>query len=139
MELSHLLKYINCKINIIPYNETGGDYKRSNRTDAFINQLNKLDLKTLIYPGHDYLENNLKFTLSIEPNNIKAKNLLFSLKEKKSGFLVTDFATEYEINTFFRLENKQIIEELIKKFGRLEKTISKKDVFLMLRELRNSW
>ena len=107
--------------------------------ETFINQLNKLDLKTLIYPGHDYLENNLKFTLSIEPNNIKAKNLLLSLKEKKSGFLVTDFATEYEINTFFRLENKEIIDELIKKFGRLEKTVSKKDVFLMLRELRNSW
>ena len=61
------------------------------------------------------------------------------MQEKKSGFLVTDFATEYEINTFFRLEKKEIIEELIKKFGRLEKTISKKDVFLMLRELRNSW
>ena len=43
IELSHLLKYINCKINIIPYNETGGDYKRSNRTDAFINQLNKIN------------------------------------------------------------------------------------------------
>ena len=41
VELSNLLKNINCKINIIPYNETGDGYKRSNKVDTFVNELNK--------------------------------------------------------------------------------------------------
>ena len=40
IELSNLLKNINCKINIIPYNETDNDYKRSNKIEAFVKQLN---------------------------------------------------------------------------------------------------
>ena len=35
----------------------------------------KLD-DTLIYPGHDYIVNNLKFTLDREPDNDKAANLI---------------------------------------------------------------
>ena len=102
-------------------------------------QLSKLDSKTLIYPGHDYMVNNLKFTLSIEPDNFQAKKLLKSMEKKESRFIVTDLSTEYEINTFFRLENNEIIEELRKKFSRSEEKITKKEVFLMLRELRNRW
>ena len=41
IELSNLLKNINCKINIIPYNETGNDYKRSNKIDTFVSELTK--------------------------------------------------------------------------------------------------
>ena len=43
IELSKLLKNINCKINIIPYNETEGHYRRSNKIDTFVNQLNKIN------------------------------------------------------------------------------------------------
>jgi len=107
--------------------------------ETFMMQLSKLDSKTLIYPGHDYMVNNLKFTLSIEPDNFQAKKLLKSMEKKESRFIVTDLSTEYEINTFFRLENNEIIEELRKRFSRSEEKITKKEVFLMLRELRNRW
>ena len=43
IELSKLLKNINCKINIIPYNETEGHYRRSNKIDIFVNQLKKIN------------------------------------------------------------------------------------------------
>ena len=43
---------------------------------TFTKQLSKLPDNTLIYPGHDYIENNLRFTLDREPENKKAKNLL---------------------------------------------------------------
>ena len=39
-ELANLLKNFSCKINIIPYNTTNGDYKRSKRIDLFVNELN---------------------------------------------------------------------------------------------------
>ena len=41
IELSNLLKNINCKINIIPYNETEDIYQRSTRIETFVNELNK--------------------------------------------------------------------------------------------------
>ena len=36
---------------------------------TFEQQLEKLDPSTRIYPGHDYLANNLEFTLDREPDN----------------------------------------------------------------------
>ena len=50
IELSKLLKNINCKINIIPYNETEGHYRRSNKIEMFVKQLKKInsDYRVLI-------------------------------------------------------------------------------------------
>ena len=107
--------------------------------ETFIEQFSKLDLETLVYPGHDYLENNLKFTLSIEPGNIQAKDLLDDINKRKSNSLITNLKTEYDINTFFRLENNQIIQELKNRFNFTSKSMTKKEVFLKLRELRNNW
>ena len=39
-ELASLLNQISCKINIIPYNVTVNDYKRSENIETFINTLN---------------------------------------------------------------------------------------------------
>tara|TARA_B100000029_G_C17593360_1_gene963251 strand:+ start:2549 stop:3574 length:1026 start_codon:yes stop_codon:yes gene_type:complete len=39
IELSKLLKNLNCKVNIIPYNETDGIYNRSDKIDEFIKVL----------------------------------------------------------------------------------------------------
>ena len=44
--------------------------------DTFANQLAKLGDDTLVYPGHDYIANNLEFTLDREPDNQKAQSLL---------------------------------------------------------------
>ena len=43
---------------------------------TFVQQLAKLPDTTRIYPGHDYWENNLGFTLDREPDNAKAAELL---------------------------------------------------------------
>ena len=40
---------------------------------TFAEQLAKLPQSTLIYPGHDYIENNLRFTLDREPDNESAR------------------------------------------------------------------
>ena len=37
--------------------------------DTFVQQLAALPDDTLIYPGHDYIANNLQFTLDREPDN----------------------------------------------------------------------
>lgn len=94
-------------------------------------QFQDLDGEILVYPGHEYLGNNLKFTLSLEPSNQKAADL--SKKYEEDNLLVTNMQTEREINTFLRLNNSEIINNL------KGNTDNNKQVFLRLRELRNKW
>jgi hydroxyacylglutathione hydrolase len=47
--------------------------------ETFSQQLAKLGDETLIYPGHDYIDNNLRFTLSREPDNRRAQEMLEKL------------------------------------------------------------
>jgi hydroxyacylglutathione hydrolase len=45
----------------------GGNVQALYRT--FSEQLNRLPANTRIYPGHDYIENNLRFTLNSNSSN----------------------------------------------------------------------
>ena len=84
-----------------------------------------------VYPGHEYLGNNLKFTLDREPTNEKAQKLLEDYDENTR--MVTNMSIERKINTFLRLNQNEIINNLE------GDTSSEKEVFLRLRELRNHW
>lgn len=108
--------------------------------DTFATQLGKLPENTLIYPGHDYMANNLEFTLDREPDNESAKRLLGDVAEQDpNAALVSTLAMEREINTFFRLTSPSVIARLRESFGDLPDDPDPKTVFLKLRELRNSW
>lgn len=89
----------------------------------------------IVYPGHDYLENNLRFTLNFEPNNQTAKNWL--KKVQNSGYIPgsiqTNIGNEKSFNTFMRLNNSEIIDNLS-----LDNP-EPKQVFLALRALRDKW
>ena len=107
---------------------------------TFANQLSKLPENTRIYPGHDYMANNLGFTLDREPDNAKAKTMLPDMKaQDPSKALVTTLALEKEINTFFRLQSPSVIKRLREAFPDLADQPDPKTVFLKLRELRNKW
>ena len=107
---------------------------------TFSTQLAALPDETLIYPGHDYIENNLKFTLDREPDNGRAPQLLSEIKDQDPAkALVSSLAMEKEINTFFRLQNPSVIARLREAFPDFPDEPEPKDVFLELRELRNSW
>jgi len=107
---------------------------------TFAVQLAKLPDTTLIYPGHDYIANNLRFTLDREPDNPRAGSLLEEVSDQDPGeALVSTLALEKEINTFFRLQNPTVIARLREAFPDLPDDPDPKTVFLKLRELRNSW
>ena len=107
---------------------------------TFANQLAKLPDNTLVYPGHDYIENNLRFTLDREPGNAKAEALLNKINDQDPNrALVSTLAMEKEVNSFFRLHNPIIIARLREAFPDLPEHPDAKMVFLKLRELRNSW
>ncbi len=107
---------------------------------TFASQLARLPDDTLIYPGHDYIINNLQFTLDREPGNTSAQQLLKQIEQQDpDNALVTSIKLEKTINTFFRLNNPQVIEKLREKFPDLPANPDEKTVFVALRELRNQW
>jgi hydroxyacylglutathione hydrolase len=108
--------------------------------DTFAGQLARLGDDTLIYPGHDYLANNLRFTLDREPDNGKARALLADVGDQDpDDALVSTLGLEKEINTFFRLHSPSVIARLREAFPELPDEPDAKAVFLKLRELRNKW
>ncbi len=107
---------------------------------TFTEQLARLPDNTLIYPGHDYIENNLRFTLNREPDNRRAQEMLDKLQgQDPSRAYVSTLGVEREVNTFFRLTSPSVIARLRESFPDLPEKPDPQTVFLKLRELRNSW
>ena len=108
--------------------------------DTFVQQLESLPDDTLLYPGHDYIENNLKFTLAREPDNAAAQALLPQVTgHDPQASIVTTLAQEKTFNTFFRLTSASVIARLREAFPDLPERPDRRTVFLKLRELRNKW
>jgi hydroxyacylglutathione hydrolase len=116
----------------------GGDPKVMYQT--FAEQLFVLPEQTKIYPGHDYIINNLQFTLDREPDNTAAQSLLVAIQQwNGEQHFVSNIAMERQVNSFFRLDSAMIIDTLKAQFPNLSESPTEQEVFLRLRELRNSW
>ena len=85
-----------------------------------------LDDKVEVLPGHNYLVSNLSFTLSLEPGNMAAQQLL----EQGDDQLVSNIGLERKINLFLR--------QAPLKFPDGEQ-LDGQELFLRLREQRNRW
>ena len=108
--------------------------------ETFAGQLAALPDETLIYPGHDYIENNLRFTLDREPDNAQAAALLAEVEpQDPARAMVSTLALEKEINTFFRLHSPSVVARLREAFPDLPDEPDAKTVFVKLRALRNDW
>tara|TARA_A100001037_G_C15034945_1_gene582772 strand:- start:253 stop:1044 length:792 start_codon:yes stop_codon:yes gene_type:complete len=108
--------------------------------ETFASQLAALPDRTRIFPGHDYMENNLAFTLNREPDNASAAELLDKVTgQDPNAPLVSTLQLEKRINTFLRLTSPSVISTLREMFPDLPEKPSPKAVFLKLRELRNKW
>jgi hydroxyacylglutathione hydrolase len=108
--------------------------------DTFAKQLAALPDDTLVYPGHDYIENNLKFTLAREPDNAAAQARLPQVtNHDPAASAVTTLGEEKQFNTFLRLTSPTLIARLREAFPDLPEQPDPRAVFLRLRELRNAW
>ena len=107
---------------------------------TFARQLETLPDNTLVYPGHDYIENNLRFTLAREPDNAAASALLARVSgHDPASSAVTTMQEEKQFNTFLRLRSPSLIARLRESFADLPEQPDAQTVFIKLRELRNSW
>ena len=114
----------------------GGDVHEMYKT--YVDQLAKLPDHTAIYPGHDYMVNNLNFSLSMEPANKVSQELLAAVSAQDPDTrMVTTLAIEKLINPFFRLDNRTIISRLEDTFKDQED--DPESVFTSLRSVRDNW
>lgn len=109
--------------------------------DTFSRQLARLPAHTELYPGHDYIENNLRFTLAREPGNGDARALLDQVVNNRdpARMPVTTLGQERAVNTFMRLDSAGLIQQLRSDSPDLPAEPDAANVFRRLRELRNSW
>jgi hydroxyacylglutathione hydrolase len=108
--------------------------------ETFAQQLASLPDDTRVYPGHDYIETNLKFTLAREPDNAAAKDRLPQVAgHDPARSAPTTLAEEKTFNSFFRLHSPTLIAKLREDFPDLPDAPDARTVFLKLRELRNRW
>ncbi len=108
--------------------------------NSFSKQLATLPDDTRIFPGHDYMINNLEFTLDREPDNEEAKKYLKKLEHQDPHTAyVSTMADERKINSFLRLNNNSIIKKLRQELPNLSENPTEKEVFIALRQLRDHW
>jgi hydroxyacylglutathione hydrolase len=116
----------------------GGDPEKLYETCS--RQLAQLPATTRVYPGHDYLQRNLAFTLHVEPGNGAARRWQSRCAALAAEALpVLTLAEERSINSFLRLTEPELIEGLRLRSPALPARPTAREVFLALRELRNSW
>jgi hydroxyacylglutathione hydrolase len=93
-----------------------------------------------IFPGHDYIENNLEFTIDREPDNETA---IFLRDKFKNGLdaesFVSDIGLERQINVFFRLNENQVRAGLASSLDLDVASLDNQKTFIGLRKLRDSW
>lgn len=107
--------------------------------DSF-KRINNLPVDTLLYPAHEYTANNLRFGLSIEPDNLAMQHALKQAEEKTAQGIPTLPVTlehERDINVFLRVDEPSIIAGVKAKM-----TVADDEpltIFTALRELKNNF
>lgn len=106
--------------------------------ESFAYEIAKLSDNVRVFPGHDYIENNLRFTLDREPDNSVAKDLLDQFAgDVDAETYITDLGLERRMNVFMRLDSDSVVARLQQE-NQLDDT-DPKSVFVALRSLRNRW
>ena len=88
------------------------------RMYASLKKLAALPDETLIYPGHDYTEENLRFALTIEPDNKELKAKLNDIQEQTARNTPTVpslFGEEKKLNPFLKASSWQAFAALRRK------------------------
>jgi len=116
----------------------GGDPILMHRT--FLNQIFPLADEVRVFPGHDYIENNLAFTLDREPNNQAAQGLKSEFEGGlKAETYISTIGTEREINVFFRTNQMSVREGVAHQLGIDVGELDDEGTFVGLRQLRDNW
>ncbi|PKA22592.1 hydrolase [Leptospira sp. mixed culture ATI2-C-A1] len=100
--------------------------------DTISSRFESLPDSCLLYPGHDYWDNNIKFSEHIDPEN----PFRYQFKKSLKPFQISEMGSEKKLNPFFRRNTNSVKERLTE----LKETFTNdRSVFLTLRKLRDQW
>lgn len=92
---------------------------------------------TRIYPGHDYLLNNLNFALSLEPDlEIALQWVKKCTQQSPDTRSTTTLRDEFQFNPFLRLDDPGLVKALNTAGHNTATALSR---FIALRQLRDQW
>lgn len=104
-----------------------------------LNTLTQLSDETMVYCGHEYTEQNLRFALAVEPNNPDVIARMDEVRQLRSENLPTVPATlayEKKTNPFLRTREESVIKAVQTQFG--NEINNEVDVLFALRQWKNS-
>lgn len=98
--------------------------------------LKSLSDEVILYPGHDYVLNNLLFAKTCEPENKEIDEALKLVKnsDTEKGIAWT-LGQEKKVNPFLRLDSAEIQHQILKDPNNSDQ----KKLFIQLRSLRDNW
>ena len=103
-------------------------------------RIDNLPAESLLYPAHEYTANNLRFALTIEPNNVAIQQALVQAEEfTAQGLCTLPVTLEHEraINVFLRVKEPSVIAGVQAKMS--VKDQEPLTIFAALRELKNNF
>ena len=116
----------------------GGEPKILHKT--FEDQIFPLPNNVRIFPGHNYIENNIEFTLDREPDNQQAASLRDQFQNGLDAeSFVSDIGLEREINVFFRADQLKVREGIASSLNIDIASLNNQKTFIGLRKLRDTW
>lgn len=107
---------------------------------ASLSKLIALPDDTAVYFGHEYTEKNLRFALTLEPNNadIRAKHeWAVAQNQQRAPTTPTSIAAEKKTNPFFRWRSPELRQTLQQRFPHLP--ADDVAVFAKTRELKDNY
>lgn len=96
--------------------------------------------ETLVYCGHEYTLNNLKFALAVEPHNAEVASYLEECREKRArdeATVPSDMRRERNVNPFLRCDRESVKQAAADKAGRgLQNTT---EIFAVIRQWKDGF
>ncbi|MFN8770736.1 MAG: hydroxyacylglutathione hydrolase [Neisseriaceae bacterium] len=111
-----------------------GDYNLMYTSIVKIKNLYKSNNNVLIYPAHEYTLSNLRFGITIEPNNIDIINRIKQVEDIRSNngiTLPTNLELELKTNPFLRCNLKQNVykSDYLNELEEFTQIRKRKDIF----------
>ena len=102
-----------------------------------LQKLAQLPAATRIYCAHEYTQSNLAFALEVDPDNAalhRRRQEVTQLRTKGLPSLPTTMALELATNPFLRCDSSAIKQSM-----GIDASTSPKEVFRLLREMKNKY
>ncbi|GBF48946.1 putative hydroxyacylglutathione hydrolase [Leptospira ryugenii] len=116
----------------------GGDAKVLYRT--LREKLHSLPNDLILYPGHDYWENNLRFAKQVNPNaSLDAVSQVVAKEHSSDSPYLSRWKLEKEINPFFQLQQVKVSSPNLFTETREPDVSEEENLFLQLRSVRDKW